>query len=170
MPKILKGNREAQAELEALRALAASGEIGNPKRSAVKRSNTDDPNDTIPESRHTNHDKIVASPLSRFHSALLDLVASPPADFQAAFAAVAQCAIAEGVRDVPAPRSIKELATWFDLWRKAAGLDAKAGTPGSSPLVNPLRTVSRRSGAGVTVEAVEVVPVPGSAEFEAWEV
>jgi len=110
------------------------------------------------------------SPLSRFHAALLELVAAPPADFQAAFAAVAQAAIAEGVRDVPAPRSIKELATWFDLWRKAAGLDAKAGPQGNAPLVNPLRTVSRRAGAVVDVEPVDVAPVPGSEGWEAWEV
>lgn len=105
------------------------------------------------------------SPISRFQSALLALVAAPPADFQSAFAGVAQAAIAEGIRDVPSPRSIKELSTWFDLWRKSSGLDAKASAPGNVPLVNPLRTVSRRAGP-----VVDAVPVHGSVEFEAWEV
>lgn len=106
------------------------------------------------------------SPISRFHAALMSLVESPPADFQAAFAGVAQAAIAEGLPEIPAPRSIKELATWFDLWRKAAGLDLKEKTAGITPLVNPMRTVSRRAG-GMTVE---VDPVPGTPEYEAWEV
>ncbi len=119
------------------------------------------------DSRITNHGKDV---VSRLHTARLALVESPPADFQAAFAAVAQAAIAEGIKDVPAPRSVKELATWFDLWRKAAGLDAKTGPQGNAPLVNPLRTVSRRSGGAVVDAEVSVAPLPGSAEFEAWEV
>ena len=81
------------------------------------------------------------SPISRFHAALQSLVESPPADFQQAFAGVAQAAIAEGLPEIPAPRSIKELATWFDLWRKAAGLDLKEKSAGITPLVNPMRTV-----------------------------
>lgn len=110
--------------------------------------------------------KTPESPISRFHLALQSLVESPPADFQAAFAGVAQAAIAEGLPEIPAPRSIKELATWFDLWRKAAGLDIKEKSAGITPLVNPMRTVSRRAG-GVVIEAE---PLPGTPEFEAWEV
>ncbi len=106
------------------------------------------------------------SPISRFHAALISLVESPPADFQQAIAGVAQAAIAEGLPEIPAPRSIKELATWFDLWRKAAGLDIKEKSAGITPLVNPMRTVSRRAGGAV----VDVDPVPGTPEFEAWEV
>ena len=106
------------------------------------------------------------SPISRFHAALMALVDSPPADFQAAFAGVAQAAIAEGLPEIPAPRSIKELATWFDLWRKAAGLDIKEKSAGITPLVNPMRTVSRRAGSQV----IEAEPLPGTPEFDAWEV
>ncbi len=106
------------------------------------------------------------SPISRFHAALMALVDSPPADFQAAFAGVAQAAIAEGLPEIPAPRSIKELATWFDLWRKAAGLDIKEKSAGITPLVNPMRTVSRRAGSQV----IDAEPLPGTPEFEAWEV
>ncbi len=106
------------------------------------------------------------SPISRFHLALQSLVESPPADFQAAFAGVAQAAIAEGLPEIPAPRSIKELATWFDLWRKAAGLDIKEKSAGITPLVNPMRTVSRRAGSQV----IEAEPLPGTPEFDAWEV
>lgn len=111
-------------------------------------------------------DKPPESAVSRFHSALIALIDSPPADFQKAFAGVAQAAIAEGLPEIPAPRSIKELATWFDLWRKAAGLDIKEKSIGVSPLVNPMRTVSRRAGSAV----VDIDPSPGTPEFEAWEV
>ncbi len=121
--------------------------------------------DNSPE-MHKICDKPPESPISRFHLALQSLVESPPADFQAAFAGVAQAAIAEGLPEIPAPRSIKELATWFDLWRKAAGLDIKEKSAGVTPLVNPMRTVSRRAGGVV----VDVDPVPGTPEFEAWEV
>ena len=106
------------------------------------------------------------SPISRFHAALMALVDSPPADFQAAFAGVAQAAIAEGLPEIPAPRSIKELSTWFDLWRKATGLDIKEKSAGITPLVNPMRTVSRRAGSQV----IDAEPLPGTPEFEAWEV
>lgn len=122
---------------------------------------------TTYESRITNHDKNV---VSHAHQALLDFAAAPPADFQKALAAYAQAAIAEGVVDIPAPRSSKELATMVGIWGKASGLDAKQGHGGNAPLVNPLRTVSRRAGPVVEASPVPDTPEPGSAEFEAWEV
>lgn len=147
-----------------------NGETGNGDEVALPKSKVRRLSAPVIHNNHEKDEQLTKDSISRLHTALLALVESPPADFQAAFAAVAQAAIAEGVRDVPAPRSIKELATWFDLWRKAAGLDAKAGAPGNAPLVNPLRTVSRRSGGAVVEAEVSVAPLLGSPEFAAWEV
>lgn len=60
-----------------------------------------------------------------------------------------------GATSVPPPRNVTELAKWQDIHRKAAGLDAKASGPANTPLVNPMRTVTRRTGS-VTVEVDEI--------------
>ena len=88
-----------------------------------------------------------------------------PAEFQKVFSQYAKSLIAQGVAEIAPPTSIRDLATLHGLIYKADGLDKQDKAGGVAPLVNPLRTVSRAA-----TRVIEVEPVPGSAEFEAWEV
>jgi len=87
---------------------------------------------------------------------LLSLIEAPPETFQLEFGKVMQRLIAEGVPNIEPPRNINELKTIAALWSKASGLDAKASGPTNAPLVNPMRTVTRRSsGTVVEVDGIE---------------
>jgi hypothetical protein len=79
--------------------------------------------------------------------------AASPEDLQPVFARELQRLIAEGMPDIPAPRSIKELASMVGVWRSLARLD-KQETAGPAVLVAPMRSVQRRR-VGPIVEAVE---------------
>ncbi len=79
-----------------------------------------------------------------------------PEGIQSAFGTVAQIMVAQGITQVPSPRNVAELKTWFDIFRKATGLDAKdKGPQAPASLVPSMRTLSRRA-----VEVVEVEPEP----------
>lgn len=76
-----------------------------------------------------------------------------PEDLQPVFARELQRKIAEGLPDIPAPRTVKELASMVGIWRGLARLD-KQETAGPAVLVAPMRSVQRRR-VGPVVEAVE---------------
>ena len=69
--------------------------------------------------------------------------AASPEDLQPVFARELQRLIAAGLPDIPAPRSIKELASMVGVWRGLARLD-KIETSGQAVLVAPMRSVQRR--------------------------
>lgn len=76
-----------------------------------------------------------------------------PAEIQQAFGRVAQVIVSRGITSIQMPRTVAELKTWFEIFRKAHGLDQPAAKDaGAGGLLGPLRTVSRRV---VPVEAVE---------------
>ncbi len=95
--------------------------------------------------------------LKSLHPSGVDLVAlacASPADLQAGMAIVAQYNIAQGIRNIPPPRTIADLRTWNEIHRKAAGLDARAME--KRPLVltvNAPRSLSRQRGPVVDVPA-----------------
>ena len=101
----------------------------------------------------------VSEKQTELHSELLSLLDASPADFQSGLAKVAQLAMVMGAASVPPPRNVNELAKWQEIHRKASGLDVKANGPANTPLVNPMRTVTRRA-------ASPVVEVESAEDFE----
>ena len=65
-----------------------------------------------------------------------------PAEFAAGLALTAQERMAEGLPDIPPPRTVKELQAWVAIHRASANLDGKSG--GSGQLVQPPRNVTRQ--------------------------
>lgn len=76
-----------------------------------------------------------------------------PEDLQPALARELQRLLVEGLPDIPAPRSIKELSSLVGVWRSLAKLD-KQESAGPAVLVAPMRSVHRRR-VGPVVDAVE---------------
>lgn len=61
-------------------------------------------------------------------------------------------AFIEGLRNMPKPKSVKEVATMYDLFRKSSGRDKeKAKDAGNQGFVPTMRVVNRRM-----IEVVEV--------------
>src|SRR6478736_1956917 len=80
-----------------------------------------------------------------FQGQLMALADASPQDFQGAAAKVAQAALALGMATIEPPRTIKELATWWAIYRQMSGLDAKQATQ-QAVLFAPMRSVKRRAG------------------------
>lgn len=103
---------------------------------------------------------------------LLALVSAPDIDFQKGVSHHLKGLIAQSMALLEPSGAVNEAVKLIDVWRKTSGLDAKDKQAANTPLVNPLRTVSRR--AVVEVEAVPVPdpdPVPEIPEdLEGWEV
>ena len=78
------------------------------------------------------------------------LADASPQEFQGACAKVAQAALALGMATIEPPRTIKELATWWSIYRQMSGLDAKQATA-QAILFQPMRSVKRRAG-GAEIE------------------
>lgn len=78
-----------------------------------------------------------------------------PEQFQAELARVLRKMMARGLREIPPPRSIKELQALYDMFRKAEGIERadKAGGPISSGFLP--RVVGRRN-LGVTKDVTTV--------------
>lgn len=98
--------------------------------------------------------------------ALVD-VASPE-QFQQGMARLLRRMMARGLKDIPAPKSIKEFQVLFDMFRKAEGIeraDKQGGPVGGGFLP---RVVGRRSlgtgDSGVTKEGSEVVTTVESSD------
>ena len=87
-----------------------------------------------------------------FQGQLMALADASPQDFQGAAAKVAQAALALGMATIEPPRTIKELATWLDIWRKLSGLDQKQAVA-SAVLFAPMRSLKRRAG-GLDLEVL----------------
>ena len=95
---------------------------------------------------------------------LLALAQNGPPEFVKSATQYLQTLLAENANCI----EINNLRDWkevWTMWRQGAGLDkqATAGN-GSSPLVNPIRTVSRRSGPVIDAE-----PIPETAPLDDWE-
>lgn len=91
---------------------------------------------------------------------LESLVAAAPESFRDAVTESLQRKLLEALQADLEIKSIRDLATVHALWSKSAGLDKQAIGSVNVNIVQPLRTVSRRPGAGgCTVEAVEAVEV-----------
>lgn len=93
--------------------------------------------------------------LSQFSVALLELSSVPPEDFQRKAGEVAQLAIALGMQTIEPPRTIRELKTWFDIFRQSTGLD-KAPSGGDNGLFRPVKPVRRVVDAEETTGEWEV--------------
>lgn len=85
---------------------------------------------------------IVSQAQEEMSKQLLALAEVPPDKFMEAAGRLAQLQVAIGMQTVPPPRTIKELATWVDLWRKFSGLDAKQ-TTGPVGLLTPMKGLRR---------------------------
>lgn len=69
-----------------------------------------------------------------------------PGELQQAFGRVAQVIVSRGITSIPLPRTVQELKTWFEIFRKAHGLDQPAAKDaGQAGLLGSMRTVSRRT-------------------------
>ncbi len=85
-------------------------------------------------------------------AAVVALAHASPAEFNAAFAKAAQYFIAQGIQNMPAPRTLADLRTWNEIHRKAAGLDAKDSVkPALVLTVNAPRSLSRTRSLTVDV-------------------
>lgn len=151
--KIDKWEREKAAAVAASENKAQKVQVSGGLETLSYQSSESEETEEIPENQSL-------TPYAAFYSAMESAAHASPEDMQNAFTRVAQAALAAGVRDVPPPRNVKELATWFDLFRKASGLDAKDKGSRDASLVAPLRTLSRRSVSEV-VEAIEVPELTG---------
>ena len=79
--------------------------------------------------------------------------------FQAALAAVLQKMIVTGLKDMPAPKSIKELESLIRLFRQTSGLEAKDKAGGGPSGGFLPRVVTRRS-VGTPVLEITDEPTP----------
>ena len=88
-----------------------------------------------------------------------------PEQFQAALSNILQKMIVSGLKDMPAPKSIKELESLVRLFRQTSGLEAK-DKAGGGPAGGFLpRVVTRRSvGAPQLPEALEAEVVTSAPE------
>jgi hypothetical protein len=95
-------------------------------------------------------------------SHLIDL---PPEEFQAGLAKHLQNQIVAGMPDLPAMRSIKDLATLVALHSKVSGMDRKGQGKGVTLIVQPPRNVSRKPRAAeTTLDLPPEDPAPESLE------
>lgn len=108
--------------------------------------------DTTGNPQSEDNCNLVALPQD-LREALTAAANADPAEIQLAFGRVAQVIVSRGITSIQMPRTVAELKTWFEIFRKAHGLDQPAAKDaGAGGLLGPLRTVSRRV---VPVEAVE---------------
>lgn len=76
-----------------------------------------------------------------------------PQAFQEALSRRLKSLIAKGIDLIEPPRNPSELKTFYDIIRKADGLDNQTLAGASAPLMGGLRTISRRSGPVIDVPA-----------------
>jgi hypothetical protein len=95
---------------------------------------------------------------------LIALAQTGPPEFVKQATAYLQTLLAENANCI----EINNLRDWkevWTMWRQGAGLDKQAtGGNGNAPLVNPIRTVSRRSGPVIDAE-----PIPENTPLDEWE-
>lgn len=125
------------------RSGSASGELSDREKGA---SST--PSEQVTQEKNVPQGEKSLTPSISWDS----LLNAPPELFQVELGKFMQGLIAEGLPSIAPPRNISELKTYVEIWRKCSGLDVKAGGDGKTPLVNPMRTVSRRSAKVVDVE------------------
>lgn len=110
---------------------------------------------STPESDQNHH-------LAKLAQELLTVVRESPDRFDQSAGDFAQAMVAAGLAQVPAPRTISELAKWEQLRRQFKGLDQKGGQAGG--LFDPFRPVRRATGN--VVEAETPPPDDPMAGFE----
>ena len=95
---------------------------------------------------------------------LLTLAQNGPPEFVKSATQYLQTLLAENANCI----EINNLRDWkevWGMWRQGAGLDKQpAAGSGASPLVNPIRTVSRRSGPVIDAE-----PISENSPLDDWE-
>ena len=95
---------------------------------------------------------------------LLAIAQTGPPEFVKSATQYLQTLLAENANCI----EINNLRDWkevWGMWRQGAGLDKQpAAGSGTSPLVNPIRTVSRRSGPVIDAE-----PIPENSPLDDWE-
>lgn len=94
---------------------------------------------------------------SDLREALQAVASAPPEGIQAAFGRVSQIVIAQGILEVPPPRNVKELATWFAIFQKAHGLDKPKDSGAKDAGLFGSRGGFRRV-VGPVVEAMPAAP------------
>lgn len=137
-----------------------SGESGGDAEARMpvtsKNRSADQTSSDFPENPQSDDNcNLIALPQD-LRDALTAAANADPAEIQQAFGRVAQVIVSRGITTIQMPRTVAELKTWFEIFRKAHGLDQPAPKDaGAGGLLGPLRTVSRRV---VPVEAVESGP------------
>lgn len=109
------------------------------------------------ERRKSSPDTMIrANPSENVQNATLAMPEIPanatPEQFQSILGAFVQSLMVQGLANIEPPRNLAELEKLNAIHRKAAGLDKVNTGNGASPLVAPMRTVSRRPVDVVTVE------------------
>lgn len=126
-----------------LRAALAISALPNPYNPDQLTKDSPNPDQITKDSAKTEPPKQEIQ--ERLALDLQNLLEAPPEAFQAAFSKYAQGVLAQGLAGIPAPRNVNELKIWFEIWRKASLLDQKNNSTVNLTLVNPMRTVRRRS-------------------------
>lgn len=86
--------------------------------------------------------------------------AATPEQFQQEFSKMVRKLMVRGLREMPVPRSLKELQVLYDMFRKSTGIEARDKNGGGAVASGFLpRVVGRR--ALVVAETVEEVPTEG---------
>ena len=81
-----------------------------------------------------------------------------PEEFQALVSTYAKALLQQGSKVIEPPKTAAEFKTWFDIIRKADGLDAKDKNGQAPGLVKPMRTLSRRTVEAELVELAAELP------------
>jgi hypothetical protein len=111
---------------------------------------------TRPEDRETLPHKATPEDLENQPLAnLLEIAQTSPERFQEAVGAYLEGLMAQGIADIPPPRTISELAKLNSMIRQTRGLDSKTATGGLFDPVRPLRR------ATVTLVDAEPDPLDG---------
>ena len=133
-------------------ARPADGQPGksmHPLQTTVLDSEADDSNDCL-------------TTLETPENELLTIAEADPETAQKTLARIAQRAIAAGIRNVPEPRTVRELEQWFSLLRRASGLDQKTAAPSAQiGLIQPIQS-ARRAKTGPELPSETEAPDEGS--------
>lgn len=116
-----------------------------------------------PESIQDLLDEMVPVPaLSESEVDAIDAMVNAPADqFQKALSPAFRKLVVEGLRSLPAPKTLKDLTAVYNIFEKIEGLNKKDDKTITIGLVNPLRNVTRKT-VDVNSQAAGEALVPAS--------
>lgn len=95
------------------------------------------------------------------------LVDAPADQFQKALSPAFRKLVVEGLRNIPAPKTLKDLTSLYSIFEKIEGLNKKDDKTIHIGLVTPLRNVTRKPveiGAAPVVDPVAALEAPETLE------